>query len=79
MSALDDLEVAVAENTSVDTSAIALIEGLAAKIDAIGINDTRLKALSDNMKASSAALAAAVVANTEVDVTPVEPPAEPTA
>ena len=80
MAALDDLESAVAENTSVDGSAIALIEGLAAKIDALGINDTRLKALSNNLKASSAALAAAVSANTEVEVvTPVEPPAEPTA
>jgi uncharacterized membrane protein len=79
MAALDELENAVAENTSVDSSAIALIEGLAAKIDALGINDSRLKALSDNLKASSAALAAAVVANTEVDPAPVEPPAEPTA
>jgi hypothetical protein len=79
MAALDELENAVAENTSVDSSAIALIEGLAAKIDALGINDSRLKALSDNLKASSAALAAAVVANTEVDPAPIEPPAEPTA
>lgn len=76
MSAINDLELAVAENTSVDSSAIALIEGLAAKIDALGINDARLKALSDNLKASSAALAAAVVANTEVEPVVTSAPAE---
>jgi hypothetical protein len=72
---LDDLATNVANEVSVDQSAITLIEGLAAQITAAGTDPVKLADLSSQLKASSAALAAAVSANT---VPPVNPPA-PTA
>lgn len=69
---LDALTAKVEENTSVDQSAIVLLNGLKQKLDeAIASGDpTKLQALSDALGASNAALAAAVAANT-----PAEPPA----
>lgn len=67
MAALSDLQAEVARNTEVDISAIALIQGLAAKIQELidaGADPAALQALVDSLKGSSDALAAAVTANT---------------
>lgn len=68
---LDDLTEAVAENTTIDQSAITLIEGLAASIAALAANATDLAQLkaaitakAADLRASSAALSTAVAANT---------------
>lgn len=64
---LNALEIEVARNTEVDNSAIALINGLAAKIQELidsGADPAKLQAFVDSMKSSSDALAAAVAANT---------------
>jgi len=61
---LDALTAEVTRNTDVDASAIALINGLAAKIVELKNDPVALQALADSMKASSNALADAVTANT---------------
>ena len=72
MSALDELTAQVAANTTVEQSAVTLIEGLAAKLAEAGTDPAKLAALQDSLKASSAALSAAILANT-----PAAPPAPP--
>lgn len=66
MAELDDLKAAVARETEVDESAIVLLNGLKAKLDAaIAAGDpAALKALSDSLGAESQKLADAVTANT---------------
>lgn len=61
---LDALTAEVTRNTEVDAGAIALINGLAAKIVELKNDPAALQALADSMKGSSDALAAAVTANT---------------
>jgi hypothetical protein len=61
---LDALTAEVTRNTEVDAGAIALINGLAAKIVELKNDPVALQALADSMKGSSDALAAAVTANT---------------
>ncbi len=63
---LDDLKAAVAAETEVTQSAIALLNGLKAKLDAaIAAGDpAALKALSDSLGKDTTDLAAAVTANT---------------
>ena len=61
---LDELTLKVTETSTVIASAIVLIQGLKAKLDAAGTNPAALKALSDSLAASDVALAAAIVANT---------------
>ena len=63
-SELDELTLKVAETKTVTESAIVLLQGLKAKLDAAGTNPVALKALSDSLAASGTALADAVVANT---------------
>lgn len=70
MSALDDLQAAVAAEDTVIDSAIKLIQGIPALIAAAGTDPAKLQALSADITAKSTALAAAVTANT---------PAAPTA
>jgi hypothetical protein len=70
MGAIEDLTAQVAQNTSVDESAVTLIQGLAAQIAAAGTDPAKLAALQTNLKASADKLAAAVAANT-----PAAPPA----
>lgn len=81
MTDLSVLEAEVAENTSVDESAIALITGLAAKVQdladqltAAGVDATKVQELADNLNASNAALAAAVAANTPAAPAPTPEP-----
>jgi hypothetical protein len=66
MAELDDLKAAVARETEVDESAIVLLNGLKAKLDAaIASGDpAALKSLSDSLGTESQKLADAVTANT---------------
>lgn len=67
MAALDALRAEVARNTTVDASLRTLVQGLAAKLQEVidaGGNPAELQALADEMKTSTDANAAAVVANT---------------
>lgn len=81
MSALSDLQAAVAAENQVIASAITLLSGLKAQLDqAIANQDTgALQALSNDIGNQAAALAAAVAANTPAAPAPapVEPPADP--
>ena len=67
---LEALEVEVARNTAVDQSAIALLTGLAQKIEDMKNDPVKLQALADEMRGSSDALAAAVVAHTPAEPAP---------
>lgn len=64
MAALDDLTAQVAANTTVEQSAITLIQGLAAQLAAAGTDPAKLAALTSSLKTSADALAAAITANT---------------
>jgi len=61
---LDDLTAQVKANSEVEASALALINGIAARITAAGTDPTALKALTDELKAKDDELASAVVQNT---------------
>jgi len=61
---LDALTASVANATTVEESAITLIQGLSAAIKAAGTDPVALAALTAKLDASDAALAAAVTANT---------------
>lgn len=62
---LDNLTAAVAQNTSVEGSAVTAIQGLAAQIKAAAGDDpAKVQALADQISASSQALADAITANT---------------
>ena len=69
---LDDLEVAVNENTTLDGSIIALVEGLATQIEALKANPAKLISLAASLREKSLAIAAAIQANTPVVPPPVE-------
>ena len=60
---LDDLTAEVTNATTVQQSAIVLIQGFAAKLAAAGTDPVALQALHDSLLASDTALAAAVAAN----------------
>ncbi len=62
--ALAALQAQVAQNTTVETSAVALIQGLAAQIAAAGTDPAGLAALTTSLNTSATALAAAITANT---------------
>lgn len=61
---LTALTAAVARVTDVEQSAITLLQGLKAQLDAAGTDPVALKALSDKLGTDSDSLAAAVLANT---------------
>lgn len=61
---LNDLEAAVTKEDSVIDSAITLLGGLKAALDAAGTDPVKLKALSDSIGAKTQALSDAIVANT---------------
>ena len=78
MALLDQLTTDVANLTTVDQSAEALIVGLSAQIKAAGTDPVALKALTDEMEANTAGLAAAVAAGTSAPpVVAAEPPVTP--
>lgn len=64
MADLTELTAEVAETKTVSESAITLLNGLKAQLDAAGTDPVKLKELSDSLDANSKALAAAVEANT---------------
>lgn len=67
---MDDLKVAVTENTTVAGSVVTYIEGLAAQIlDAAG-DKAASTALAAEVRASASAMSAAMVANTPAVPTP---------
>jgi chromosome segregation ATPase len=70
MADLTALTAEVERNTAVDQSAIALLNGLAAQIEALKTDPIALQNLADTMRGSSDALAAAVTANTPVAPAP---------
>ena len=61
---LDDLTSKVSETLTVEQSAVELLTGLKAKLDAAGTDPTKLKSLSDSLATGKDALAAAIIANT---------------
>lgn len=64
MAAIDDLTAQVTENTTVEGSAVQLLNNLSAIIAANASNPAALAALSTQLKTSADALAAAITANT---------------
>lgn len=75
MSALDTLKAEVAEQKTVIASAVTLLAGLKAKLDAAGTDEAALAALSAELDTQTNALAAAILANTPADPAPVDPAA----
>ena len=72
MGALDDLRAQVQENADLEQSAIAVIQGIAEQLrEAVNNDDSdALQALSQQLDASAAGLAAAIAANTSAASTP---------
>lgn len=68
---LDTLTTEVSETGTVVESAIVLLKGLKAKLDAAGTDPVKLKELSDSLNSQQEKLAAAIAENT-----PAEPPTE---
>ena len=66
MNDLTALTAQVAAQTTVETSAITLIQGLAAQIKAASGNQAAIDALTSQLQTSASALAAAITANTPV-------------
>lgn len=66
MAAIDDLTTAVAAETTVEQSAITLIQQLAAQIAANATDPAKISALASQLTANATALAAAITANTPV-------------
>lgn len=64
MADLTALQAKVAQNTSVIGSAVVLIDGLAAQIEALKTDPVALQALADQLEADSQILAAKVLQNT---------------
>lgn len=71
MAKLDDLEAAVARETTVINGAITLLSQLSALITAAGTDPVALKNITDNLNTNSDALAAAILANTPAAPDPV--------
>jgi len=64
MTDLTTLTQEVQENQDAIASAVTLLNGLKAALDAAGTDPAALQALSDSLSANTDALAAAVAANT---------------
>lgn len=64
MASLDKLTEDVARNTDVTQSAVVLLQGLKAQLDAAGTDPAKLQLLSNQLGQSDYALAAAILANT---------------
>lgn len=61
---LDALQAEVTRNTTVEASALVLIQGLAAQIKAAGTDPVALKAITDQLTQNDDALASAITQNT---------------
>lgn len=77
---LDALGVQVTQNTTIETSAVTLINGIASQLTAIANDPVQVKAFAASLNTSATALSAAIVANTPatppgpVVTPPVAPP-----
>ena len=73
MGILDDLTAKVANQTTVDDSIIALVQGLKQKLDALAaqpsVDPAQLAALSQSLSNEQAKIVAAVTANTPASAT----------
>jgi hypothetical protein len=78
MSAVDDTAAAVAAEDTVIDGAVTLLKSLTAAVTAAGTDPTKLAALTSDITAKTAVLAAAVIANTPTPV-PTSPPVTPAA
>jgi len=67
---LETLIAQVAETTAVETSAIALIRDLAARLSSISTDPVAVQALAEQLRISANALAAAIAANAGAGITP---------
>jgi hypothetical protein len=67
MASLDTLTAQVKANTDVEASAVLLIQGLAAKLEALKTDPVAIQALADELKTSAGTLADAEVANTPAE------------
>lgn len=70
MALIDDLTADVTAQTTVVGSAVTLLQGLKAALDAAGTDPAKLQAIKDGLDANTKTLADAVAANT-----PAAPPA----
>ena len=70
MSTLDDLEASVANTTTVEASAVVLLQNLSALITASAGDPAALAALAGTLTTNANALADAVTANTPAAVVP---------
>jgi hypothetical protein len=75
---LTALTAQVAQNTSVEASAVTLIQGIAAELAAAQTDPAAVAALAAQLNTSATALAAAITANTPA-APPAPAPASPTA
>ncbi len=73
----DDLQAQVALTTSIEESAIALIQGLVAKLEAAQGDPAQLAVIVSQLKASGDGLSAAILANTPAAPAPANPAANP--
>ena len=64
---LETLTTEVGETKTVMASAVTLLQGLKAKLDAAGTDPAKLKALSDDLDSNTNALAEAITANTPAE------------
>lgn len=64
MKEFDDLQAEVAQDDDVISSAVTLINGIAARITAAGVDPVKLAAVTADLSTKRQALAAAVAANT---------------
>ncbi len=69
---LTALSAAVAEQKTVNSSVITLLNGVADKIAGVSPNKAALDALADELRASTAALAEAAAVHTAAEDEPVE-------
>lgn len=74
---LTSLTAQVTQNTTVEQSAVRLIQGLAAQVTAAGTDPTALAALVTQLNTSATSLAAAVAANTQAAPSAGNPAANP--
>lgn len=70
---LTALTAQVAQNTTVEASAVTLIQGLAAQITALQNDPAALAALAAQLQTSATALSAAITANTPTPPAPAKP------
>lgn len=76
---MERLTEEVAQNTSVIQSALTLIRGFKAQLEAAQADQAKLAELAAQLDNSEQELAAAVAENTPADELPAEPPVEPPA